>query len=134
MEHKTTQESPKPMQDSPLLMIVDDSRMSRMLIKAVIAAQRPHWRLVEASSGDEAVLKAQECCPDYITMDLNMPGINGLEAAAQILHAQPGTRIALCTANIQERMREAAQKAGVFFVGKPITEATLQPAIQYFEE
>ncbi len=116
----------------PLLMIVDDSRMSRMLIKAIVVAQRPEWRIVEAASGDEAIARVDEEAPDYITMDVNMPGTNGLEAAERILQKHPGIRIAVCTANVQERMRDAAARAGLFFVGKPITEATVAPALAFF--
>lgn len=39
----------------PLLLIVDDSRTSRTLIRAMLAQVRPDWRTIEASSGDEAL-------------------------------------------------------------------------------
>jgi len=118
---------------SPLLLIVDDSRMSRMLLRAIIADSRPDWRIVEAVSGDEALLKVEETCPDFVTMDVNMPGISGLEAAGRIRIRHPESRIALCTANIQESTREAAAKAGVFFMAKPITPTAVAGAIDFFE-
>ena len=118
---------------SPLLLIVDDSRMSRMLIRAIVADSRPNWRIIEAISGDDAVMLADEQIPDYVSMDVNMPGISGLEAAGRIRIRHPETRIVLCTANIQESTREAASRAGLHFVGKPITQNSVADAIAYFE-
>jgi two-component system chemotaxis response regulator CheY len=118
---------------SPLLLIVDDSRMSRMLIRAIIVDTRPNWRIIEATSGDEAIKLADENLPDFVSMDVNMPGISGLEAAGRIRIRHPDTRIVMCTANIQESTREAAKRAGLEFVAKPITAQSMASAIAFFE-
>jgi CheY-like chemotaxis protein len=118
---------------TPLLLIVDDSRMSRMLIRAIIVDTRPNWRIIEATSGDEAIKLADEHLPDFVSMDVNMPGISGLEAAGRIRIRHPDTRIVMCTANIQESTREAAKRAGLEFVAKPITAQSMASAIAFFE-
>jgi CheY-like chemotaxis protein len=118
---------------TPLLLIVDDSRMSRMLIRAIIVDTRPNWRIIEATSGDEAIKLADENLPDFVSMDVNMPGISGLEAAGRIRIRHPDTRIVMCTANIQESTREAAKRAGLEFVAKPITAQSMASAIAFFE-
>lgn len=118
---------------SPLLLIVDDSRMSRMLLRALVADSRPGWRIAEATSGDEALTAMDGETPDFVSMDVNMPGISGLEAAGRIRLRHPATRIALCTANIQESTREAAARAGVYFMAKPITAQSVADAIVFFE-
>ncbi len=115
------------------LLIVDDSRMSRMLLKAIIAESRPDWEILEAASGDEAVKLVAERQPDFVSMDVNMPGISGLEAAGRIRLHHPEVRIALCTANIQESTREAAAKVGLYFLAKPITPQSVVGAIEFFE-
>ncbi|HNO93336.1 MAG TPA: response regulator transcription factor, partial [Anaerolineales bacterium] len=51
----------------------------------------------EASDGFEALVKAQELKPDLILMDVEMPGIGGIEAARQIRHALPETIIVMLT-------------------------------------
>ncbi len=117
----------------PLLLIVDDSRTSRTLIRAMLAQVRPDWRTIEASSGDEALELVEQSSPDFVTMDVNMPGISGLEAAGRIRIRYPDIRIVLCTANIQESVRNAAEKAGVHFVAKPITPQVVAQAVSYFE-
>lgn len=116
-----------------LLLIVDDSQMSRMLLRAIIADSRPDWRIVEAVNGDEALKMVEETCPDFVCMDVNMPGISGLEAAGRIRIRHPAARIALCTANIQESTREAAARAGVHFMAKPITAPAVADVIAFFE-
>ena len=118
---------------SPLLLIVDDSRMSRMLLRAMVNDSRPDWLIAEACSGDEALTMVAEQAPNFVSMDVNMPGISGLEAAGRIRLRHPDIRIALCTANIQESTREAAARAGVHFVAKPITATSVADAIAFFE-
>lgn len=120
-------------QPNPTLLIVDDSRMSRMLIRAMIAEKRPDWQILEAASGDEALAMLQTQRPDFVSMDINMPGISGLEAAGRIRLHHPDIRVVICTANIQESTREAARRAGVQFVAKPITPQSMAEAIAFFE-
>lgn len=115
------------------ILIVDDSRMSRMLIRAMVAQLRPDWTIVEAVSGDEALAKVDELKPDFVSMDVNMPGIGGMEAAGRIRMHHPAIRIALCTANIQESIQQGAARNGLYFVKKPITEAGIAEMIAAFE-
>lgn len=121
------------MSTAPLLLIVDDSRTSRMLIRGMVSKLRPDWRITEAGSGDEALQKCEEELPQFVSMDVNMPGMSGLEAAAKIRMRHAEVRIVLCTANIQEAIRDAAAKAGIQFVAKPITPVSVEQSIQFFE-
>jgi CheY-like chemotaxis protein len=122
------------MNTPPLLLIVDDSRTSRMLVRGMVTQLRPEWRLIEASSGEEALAAIEKEPPDFISMDVNMPGMGGLAAASQIRVHQPDIRVVLCTANIQEAVRAAAERAGVGFVAKPITENSITQSISFFEK
>lgn len=115
------------------VMVVDDSRVSRMMIRNKIETLRPGWTLVEAASGEDAIAQAQQQAPDHVTMDLNMGGMNGFEAAQRLLTLFPGLRLALLTANIQESSRERAQALGVLFVAKPVTDAAVLALVQHFE-
>lgn len=114
------------------VLVVDDSRLARMLIAKYILSIHPHWLILEASSGTEAIEKAKVESPNYITMDYNMEGMTGAEAAQQILQHTPKTTIALFTANIQAATKAQAQELGIHFVGKPVTEKTVQQALDYF--
>lgn len=117
----------------PLLLVVDDSMTSRLLITRMITSLRPDWRIVEAPSGDAALKLAEAEMPDFVSMDVNMPGMSGLEAAGRLRLREPKVRIVLCTANVQESMRQSAEKVGVHFVAKPITPNSIAEMIGHFE-
>jgi len=114
------------------VLVVDDSRLARMLISKYILSVHPHWVIIEASSGQEAQEKAKLESPNYVTMDYNMEGMTGVEAAQQILEYAPQTIITLFTANIQSRTKSQAEELGIHFVGKPVTGQTVQQALDYF--
>ena len=96
------------------LLIVDDSRMSRMLLKGLVDLHHPDWNVLQAASGDEALQIARETPLDVVSMDYNMQGINGL------------AHIVLLSANVQSAIQERAGAAGIPFLPKPITAETLK--------
>ncbi|MCI1014879.1 MULTISPECIES: response regulator transcription factor [unclassified Herbaspirillum] len=114
------------------LLIVDDSKVSRMVIKAHVLAVHPDWQVVEAASGEEAIRVVQQNVPHYCTMDINMPGMLGTDAAEQILQQQPSVRVAIFSANIQEAAQTRAQQLGAVFVAKPVTEKSIAQALLHF--
>ena len=116
------------------LLVVDDSKVSRMRIRAFFSAHCPRWTIQEAGSGDEAIVMAAQEPPDFATMDVNMPGMSGFETAQLMLVRNPEIRIVMLTANIQEGSRKAAESLQVRFVAKPATEASLQLALDYMLE
>ena len=116
------------------VLVVDDSRVSRMLIKSLILASFPQWTITEASAGDEALALAKDQRFDYCTMDINMPGLPGTQAAEQLVAMQPGLRLALFSANIQETKQARAAQLGVQFVAKPVTEKSVAQTLAYFLE
>jgi two-component system chemotaxis response regulator CheY len=118
---------------SKSVLVVDDSRISRMLIKKLVLDRFPQWTVTEAVTGDEAVQMAQSSSFDYCTMDINMPGIPGTDAAAQLLKLQPSLRVALFSANIQEAQHVLAAQLGVPFVAKPVTEKSVAQALAHFQ-
>ena len=107
---------------SKTILIVDDSRISRMLIKAIVNAAKPDWDIIEADSGEDALSKVENASFDVATLDLNMPGIDGIELAEQLKPKFPDADYSLLTANIQDAIRERASKVGIGFIEKPITE------------
>jgi two-component system chemotaxis response regulator CheY len=116
----------------PKLLIVDDSNVSRLMIKGRVAVLQPDWEVIEATSGDEAVALVTTAKPDFITMDVNMPGITGFEAAEKIRQTDQRVKIVILTANIQSSSRDKAEHLAAKFVQKPVTQASMQQAIDYF--
>jgi DNA-binding NarL/FixJ family response regulator len=115
------------------LLIVDDSRVSRMMIRAFVLDKNPGWKITEAVSGDEAIKMVELEHFDFCTMDINMPGTLGIPAAEQILVKFPKMRIAIFSANIQECLRSRAAELGAHFVAKPVTEKSVDLAISFFK-
>lgn len=114
------------------LLIVDDSKVSRLIIRARILDIYPDWQIFEAVSGDEALELVDKNTPDFCTMDINMPGIIGTDAAEQILAKHPTMRVVIFSANIQESFQNRAATIGAIFVAKPVTEKSIAEALSYF--
>ncbi len=121
------------MTDPKTLLIVDDSRVSRMLIRSLVLAKRPHWAVIEAASGDEALQVMGQQAVDFCTMDINMPGLLGTDAAERIAQDHPSVRLTLFSANIQESQKARASQIGVKFVAKPVSEKSVLEAVGFFE-
>lgn len=105
---------------SKRVLIVDDSMVSRMMIKEIIMSQHADWECYQAASAEKAIEACRQSQFDYITLDLSMPGQTGLDAAPEIKEHQKNARIALLTANIQSAIREKADGIGLKFLTKPI--------------
>ena len=116
------------------LLIVDDSRVSRMMIKSYILSKQPEWNLFEAESGEQALEIAIEKTIDFFSVDLNMPGINGLELIEKLIPIYPTARYALLTANIQEATRIKSGKLGAAHINKPVTEQSIITMLDYFND
>ncbi len=104
----------------PVILVVDDSKISRNIACGLIRNRRPEARLIEAGDGAEAIAQARVHGPALVVMDVNMPGLTGIEAAAQILGERPDTRIVLLTANVQAATQAKAQALGIGLFRKPI--------------
>ena len=116
-------------EDIKTILVVDDSRTARLMIRSIILEMHPHWVILEAVNGSEALEVIERDTPNCVTMDFNMPGMNGLEISAAVLEKFPGTRIVLFTANIQESTRQHALAMGISFVAKPVTEQSVLQAL-----
>lgn len=116
------------------LLIVDDSRVSRMMIRTLVTAHRPQWDIVEAMSGDEALALLTTSVPDHITMDINMPGSLGTDVAERIAREHPSLRMVLFSANVQGSHQARASAMGAKFVAKPVNEKSVVQALTFFDE
>lgn len=107
---------------SKTVLVVDDSRMSRMMISTIIKTHYPDWLIIDAASGDEALQKVEGQSIDLMTLDMNMPGMDGITLGTELRAKYPDAAIALVTANIQSAVQEKAEAAELEFIAKPITE------------
>lgn len=108
------------------VLMVDDSKLARIVVGKALAALQPDWARIEASSADEALSVVEQGAVDVVILDYNMPGRNGLEMAEILRERYPDMPIALATANVQDEIIARARAASVTFIAKPITEDGLR--------
>jgi DNA-binding NarL/FixJ family response regulator len=94
------------------ILVADDHEVVRHGVRALLEA-RPGWQVVaEAVDGREAVEKSKRLQPDVIILDIGMPGLNGLDAARQILKAAPKSGILILTMHESEQVVREVLAAG----------------------
>jgi CheY-like chemotaxis protein len=115
------------------VLIVDDSRVSRLMARQYIGALHADWIVEEASNGEDALARARAAPPDLVLMDVNMPGMGGIAAAELLRQEFPALPISLLTANVQAATRERATLLGIGFMEKPITEPRIAQLLAVLE-
>ena len=95
------------------ILVADDNPAIRKCLRGLLDHHND-WRVCdEASNGREAVEHFQKTKPDLIVIDLQMPEMNGLDAARQIVHQSPGTPILMVTIHLSKQLSEEARKVGI---------------------
>ena len=108
------------------MLIVDDSKLARIVAGKAVAALQPDWKRVEAATGAEALAAAgADTVIDAALVDYNMPGMDGLALAAALRERRPTLPIAIITANVQHEIISRAHAIGIVFIAKPLTADSL---------
>jgi DNA-binding NarL/FixJ family response regulator len=87
--------------DAPRVLIVDDHDLFRTGLRNLLEEQGVNV-VGEAATGEEAVRAVRQATPDVVVMDLNMPGISGVDATRQITTEAPLTRVVVLTISDQD--------------------------------
>ncbi|WP_033067775.1 response regulator transcription factor [Thalassospira australica] len=114
------------MSQTTSVLLVDDSKFARLLVKAFISSNFTDWKIDEAEDADKALTMVEDKSYDYMIIDFNMPGMNGLELGRELRARFPQTVIALLTANIQQEIQQKAEGLGLDFIPKPPTEEKIR--------
>jgi DNA-binding NarL/FixJ family response regulator len=94
------------------VLIVDDNNEYRKLLRRILEEQQDLILVGEAPDGEEGVRLAQQLKPEVILMDIDMPGINGLQATRRIKENLADTTVLLLSALDSEAYRERAVECG----------------------
>jgi len=111
---------------SVTVLIVDDSKLARIVAGKALAELQPEWQKLEASSAAEALAVIADKPVDICLIDFNMMDKDGLELTEELRETRPDMPIALITANIQDEIIARARAASATFVAKPVTSEGLQ--------
>ncbi len=95
------------------VLIVEDHETVREGLRLIIDTQEDMQVCGEAGDGREAIRLAQELIPDVLLMDISMPGLNGLTAAAKLKRVAPQIKILTLTRHTDEAYLQELLQAGV---------------------
>jgi CheY-like chemotaxis protein len=107
------------------VLIVDDSKLARMVMASAFRRIQPEWTLVEAATADDALDAISGKRVDIALIDFNMPGTDGLELIARIRKIHPAMPVAVVSANLQDEIIARARELNAGFVPKPLTDEAL---------
>jgi CheY-like chemotaxis protein len=108
------------------ILLVDDSKLARIVAGKAIAKLQPEWQKVEASNAAEALKLLETQAINIALIDFNMPDKDGLQLAEELRATHPDLPIAIITANIQDEIIARARAIGATFVAKPVTSEGLE--------
>ncbi|HUS37412.1 MAG TPA: response regulator [Verrucomicrobiae bacterium] len=100
-------------------LVVDDSALSRRMLRSVLE-QLGH-AVVEAADGSAGLERYVLERPDFVFLDLVMPGMSGFEALTHLRALDPEARVIICSADVQASTRDRVKKGGALaMLNKPV--------------
>jgi chemosensory pili system protein ChpA (sensor histidine kinase/response regulator) len=119
--------------EQTLVMLVDDSKMVRVKSSRLLASHG--FRVVTANDGIDALRQLENCCPDLVITDVDMPGMDGFGLVAALKGDARTRQIPLVMiTSAEDRHREEALRVGVGLVmGKPYDDDALIDHIRSFK-
>ena len=110
-------------------LLVDDSRVARMVLKRTLLEVAPDCTFEEAGNGEEALAVLQKATFDLAFLDFHMPGMTGLELLEEIRKTNQTLKITMLTANIQNEIKARADALNSEFIEKPVSKEKLASLI-----
>lgn len=112
------------------VLVADDSMLMRKMVSDSLSADG--WEVVgEASTGEQAVEQYCRLKPDAVTLDIVMPGTDGLYALEHIMLFDPDAKVVVVSALNQTKLvSEAIRKGAQDFIAKPFLPEQLQQTMQ----
>lgn len=112
------------------VLVCDDSPLMRRMVMEPLKSDG--WEVVgEAENGQQAIDRFRELRPDAVTMDIVMPGTDGLFGLAGILQLDPAAKVVVVSAVDQSKViSEAIRRGAQDFIAKPFLPEQLQKTLQ----
>ena len=109
-------------------LVVDDATIMRMRLREILESS--YSVVGEAGDGDEALRLYEELKRDFVTLDISMPGTNGMDALRQLHARHPEAKVIIVSAVGQKRLViDALQMGAADFVIKPFEPGRVMKAV-----
>lgn len=119
--------------DKIKVLIADDVKIMRNLLKSTLAGLNCEV-VCELGNGEKVLSAIQECKPDVVFLDINMPGRNGLDVLKDIREVDPDIFVAIVSGHSNfENVKLSIDRGANGFVVKPITMPRLQEIISKYQ-
>jgi len=113
------------------VLIVDDSKFMRSVLLKIFEKFSKVDEITEAGDGVEAIEKYQKNTPNIVTMDLDMPKMNGIEAAKKIKSIDSNAKILMVTSSNKQEIRNEAERIGTLgYITKPFDNKKIEEIIE----
>src|SRR5215468_7735953 len=110
------------------VLVVDDEPQIRRVMRVILSGE--NYEVVEARSGESALLRFREFLPDLVLLDLNMPGMSGLETCRAIRETSEVPIIVLTVRHKEEEKVDALDAGADDYVTKPFGKKELLARIR----
>jgi DNA-binding NarL/FixJ family response regulator len=112
------------------ILIIEDHDAVRRSLRDWLGVEFPQCRVIEATSGEQAITLIQSESPRLVLMDISLPGMSGIEATRQIKATLPSTQIVMLTIHEGDTYRADATAAGASaYVPKRTMQTELIPTL-----
>jgi|APSaa5957512535_1039671.scaffolds.fasta_scaffold95358_2 two-component system, chemotaxis family, chemotaxis protein CheY len=102
------------------ILIVDDARSMRLILKEILVSAIPSVHVLEAVDSASAVKMYNQEKPDLVTMDINLPKIDGITCMKRILKINPHAKVVMISAIDQSNIMDKAINSGAIgYITKP---------------
>ena len=113
------------------ILLADDQALVRSALAALLELEDDFTVVAQVGRGDEVVAAARECSPDVALLDIEMPGLDGLAAAAALAEEQPACRVLMLTTfGRPGYLRRAMESGALGFVVKDAPAEQLASAVR----
>ncbi|MBM3904751.1 MAG: response regulator [Thaumarchaeota archaeon] len=111
---------------SSKILVVDDASFMRTVLKDIIKSNGLATEVLEAGDGVEGVKAYQTSKPNLVTMDVNMPRADGIQALRAIMKIDPTAKVVMVTSVEQKQIVQDAMKLGARdYIVKPFDKTTV---------
>jgi CheY-like chemotaxis protein len=118
------------------ILLIDDDYVDNLLNKHLLVLMRLAEEVVTCTSGQEALLLVKERWPELMLVDINMPGMSGLELLSELNSIVPKNwpeeyaTVLLTSSNHSDDLTKAAELKADYYLVKPLTEEKIRKMLQ----